>query len=300
MTTHARCPLDDGHAVFLFQKDRYSLYLCDTCGLQFVWPLPEPDVIREVYGEGYRPEACETAYLAEGRSYAQTRREKFLRVLPDRCETKSNTLLDIGCGLGFFLEAVRGDFKQVRGIEISEPQRLFAQRHLGLEVLEGEAASIPLPDESEDIITLLDVLEHLPDPRACLREVRRVLAPEGLVALVTPNPESLTARILKQRWVYYSPPEHLHLFPPRSLLRLLEGEGFRVLTVRTDSLLLNHILEIWRKPEAREHAMRHSTAQTSRAIRGSRLLKAGKDATNALLAHWHVGDKLRVLARKRL
>ena len=84
------------------------------------------------------------------------------------------------------------------------------------------------------------------------------------------------------------------------LVRFLEREGFEVLTVRTNSLLLHHLLEVWRNPEPERDAMYRSAGRLRQAVRRSRLLKLMRDATNALLAHWHVGDTLRVTARKQV
>ncbi|MDA2916157.1 class I SAM-dependent methyltransferase [Nitrospinae bacterium AH_259_B05_G02_I21] len=299
MTKPIYCPIDNESATFLFRKWSFSHYRCDTCGLRFVWPLPEPEIIRSVYGEGYRPDPHKPDYQAEGRAYAQTSRENLLIDLPNGFATSGLRLLDVGCGFGFFLEAVRQDFRHVCGVEISEPQRVLALETLGLKVPKGDATSIPFGDESVDVVTILDVLEHLPNPRAGLQEAKRVLTPGGLLVIATPNPESMTARILGQRWIYYTPPEHLHLFPPRSLVSFVEKEGFEVLRVRTESLLLHHLLEAWRGPKTERAAIRRSDARISRAIRRRRLLKAVKDTINAVLAHWHVGDKLRIIAQKR-
>ncbi len=179
--------------------------------------------------------------------------------------------------------------------------RTFAQEHFGLDVLEGEAAAIPLADESEDVIILWHVLEHLLDPRAGLRELRRVLTARGRLVISTPNPESITARLLGKRWTMYIPPSHLNLFPPRSLVRLLESEGFEVLTLRTYYLLLFHVLQVWRRPQTQQRARSRSSqsARLQRAIMQNRLLKAAMVATNGLLASWHIGDVVRVTARKR-
>ncbi len=177
--------------------------------------------------------------------------------------------------------------------------RTFAQERFGLDVLEGEAAAIPLADESEDVIILWQVLEHLPDPRAGLRELRRILTARGRLVISTPNPESITARLLGKRWTMYIPPRHLNLFPPRSLVRLLESEGFEVLTLRTYYLLLFHGLQVWRRPQTQRRAMLRQSGRIQRAIERNRLLKAAMVATNGLLASWHIGDIVRVTARKR-
>ena len=282
MTKLVSCPLDNGEAALLFTKRGYPHYFCHSCGLYFFWPLPETEAILSVYGEGYRPDPHDPNYQEEGRAYAQTLRKNFYIDLPKGFVTRERTLLDIGCGFGFFLDAVRKDFKRVCGVEISEPLRAFAQKDLGLDILEGHASSIPLGDGSLDVVTVLDVLEHLPVPQACLQEICRVLKPGGILIVATPNTASLTARLLGQRWIYFTPPEHLHLFCPRTLVGFLNREGFEVLKVRTDSLLIHHILVARREREENERAaMWLSTAKISRAIRRRRLLKAVKDATNA-------------------
>ena len=71
-------------------------------------------------------------------------------------------------------------------------------------MVDGEASVIPLGDECEDVVVLWHVLEHLLDPPTSLREVHRVLKPGGLLFIATPNPESLTARLIGQRWIHYA------------------------------------------------------------------------------------------------
>ncbi len=97
----------------------------------------------------------------------------------------------------------------------------------------------------------------------------------------------------------YDPPSLLNLFPPRSLVRLLESEGFEVITLRTYYLLLFHVLQVWRRPQTEERARVRQSARLQRAIMQNRLLKAAMVATNGLLASWHIGGVVRVTARKR-
>lgn len=299
LTEPVCCPLDSGTAALLFEKDGHFHYRCDTCGLQFIWPRPDQETLLALFGDRWFQLFEDTKGDRQVR--ARGHREDLLRDLLDVSQTHDRTLLDVGCGMGDFLEAVRGDFRLVRGLEICKPMRTFAQERLGLDVLEGEAEAIPLADESEDVIILWHVLEYLLDPRASLRELRRVLAARGRLVISTWNPESITARLLGKRWAMYDPTSHLNLFPPRSLVRLLESKGFEVLTLRTYYLLLFHVLQVWRGRRPGDQAVIRSrqSARLQQAIEQNRLLKAAMVATNGLLASWHIGGVVRVTARKR-
>ncbi len=92
-----------------------STYRCDTCGPQFIWPQPDPEAVLARFGEGWFQRYKDlTMGVREVR--AQWQREDLLRDLLDVSPTHDHTLLDVGCGMGHFLEAARGDFRRVRGI----------------------------------------------------------------------------------------------------------------------------------------------------------------------------------------
>ena len=117
LTEPVCCPLDSGTTTLLFEKDGHLHYRCDTCGLQFIWPQPDPETVLAWYGEEWfqRIEDDITKGIRQVR--ARWQREDLLRDLLDVSPTHDRTLLDVGCGMGFFLEAVRGDFRLVRGLD---------------------------------------------------------------------------------------------------------------------------------------------------------------------------------------
>ncbi len=101
-------------------------------------------------------------------------------LLPEPDGTKR--VADIGCGWGGLTETLSA-WGSVVGVEPSEAARAEAKRR-GVEVLAGEADALPLEDGSVDIVVSTDVLEHLDDDVAAVREIERVLVPDG-IALVT-------------------------------------------------------------------------------------------------------------------
>jgi SAM-dependent methyltransferase len=108
----------------------------------------------------------------------------------------------------------------------------IARERFGERVQQGELDSAAFPGISFDVVTLIDVLEHVPDPAASLSRVYERLAPGGVLAAVLPNAASLVHRLLGPRWPHYAP-EHLFFWTPRALERQLAAAGFAVHAIRT-------------------------------------------------------------------
>ena len=136
-------------------------------------------------------------------------------------------LLDVGCSTGEFIAAAAAAGFQAQGIEPDPATSRLARERTGLPVTTGTLADAALPAESADVATLWHVIEHLDSPRAALEELRRVLAPGGLVAIETPAADSLWFRLLRGRWRQLIP-DHYFFFSRSTLARLLRAAGFDV------------------------------------------------------------------------
>jgi len=148
--------------------------------------------------------------------------------LVERCVPQglpSPQLLDIGCAHGFMLEAAQQRGFQASGIDISPAVSVARQQ--GFNVYDRPLHELGLSANTFDIITLIDVLEHVPDPRRLMQEVCRILKPKGAVLIVTPDIGSWIARIMKDSWPHYKS-EHIFYFNRRSLCMLLRKTGFSV------------------------------------------------------------------------
>ena len=140
---------------------------------------------------------------------------------------KSGRLLEIGCACGFLLVAARERGFSVRGVEMSAWASQYARDTYGLEVHTGTLEAAAIPAESIDVVVMADVIEHLFDPPATMREIRRILAPGGRVLLLTPDVGSVMARLVGPRW-WGLLDDHYFYFSRSTLRRLLEQEGFAV------------------------------------------------------------------------
>lgn len=136
-------------------------------------------------------------------------------------------LLEIGCACGFLLVAARERGFAVRGVEMSAWASRHARETYGLDVHTGTLESAAIPAASLDMVVMADVIEHLHDPPATIREIHRVLAPGGRLLLLTPDVGSLMARLAGPRW-WGLLDDHYFYFSRQTLRRLLEREGFAV------------------------------------------------------------------------
>lgn len=122
-------------------------------------------------------------------------------------------VLDVGCGNGAKLYDFFRRGARVAGIELSDEKIAIARRHMpDGRFFVGYLRDVGLAERSFDIVTLDNVLEHIPDPDAMVREVYEYLKPGGKAVFYVPNGKALTVRWLKHNALNVWPPFHLHLF----------------------------------------------------------------------------------------
>jgi 2-polyprenyl-3-methyl-5-hydroxy-6-metoxy-1,4-benzoquinol methylase len=170
------------------------------------------------------------AYYGPRRSFFEAvtirRRARRVRQLHRRAPGR---LLDVGCGQGGVLRLLQRRGWQVVGTELgARPPGPTPD----LDIRYGPLEAAGLPAGSFDVITLWHVLEHLPDPRATLDQVRHLLAPGGQLLVAVPNFASLQARLTGARWFHLDVPRHLFHFRTRDLAALLEQAGFQIQQTR--------------------------------------------------------------------
>jgi SAM-dependent methyltransferase len=139
-------------------------------------------------------------------------------------------LLELGCAYGFFLQEAKPYF-DVTGIELAEDAAAHARRS-GLDVRSGVADEATLASLGcVDVVVLLDVIEHLPEPHATLRLAVEHLSLGGLIVLTTGDFASLYARFAGRRWRLMTPPQHLWFFTPASMRRLAAALGLELVAL---------------------------------------------------------------------
>lgn len=228
------CPLcGSSDARSHFDDPPYSLKRCGACSLVWVTPRFSAERLEmEVYGHAYwQSESPKTHGYADYRRdeplYLKTFRRR-LGLVQEHAPTPGRAL-DVGCAAGFFLSVLREAGWQVAGVELSPQIASHALARFGIEDLHvGTLDSAPFREQSFDLITLWDVVEHVPDPVALLRRARELLKPNGVLLLETQNVDSRFAKLLGRRWQHYKHQEHLYHFNPATVERLLTKAGLRM------------------------------------------------------------------------
>jgi SAM-dependent methyltransferase len=201
----------------LYAKNGCEILQCGECGLGRARQTgfdPSAYYTADYFSGGHRD-----GYADYRSAEAILRREFSRQVAFIRQFRDGGRLLDVGCAYGFFLEEAKGCY-DVAGIEIAE-EAAAACRARGLAVTTGAADEATLAQLGMmDIIVLLDVIEHLPDPAATLRLCARKLNPGGIIVITTGDFASLYARLAGPHWRLMTPPQHLWFFTPASLQRL--------------------------------------------------------------------------------
>jgi 2-polyprenyl-3-methyl-5-hydroxy-6-metoxy-1,4-benzoquinol methylase len=138
-------------------------------------------------------------------------------------------LLDIGCGLGFFLDyAGRRGYRCV-GIDTSAAATRFAREELHLDAIAADFMDACFsPSEAFDVVTANHVLEHISQPVPFLEKARRLLKPGGILVSASPNFGGLLPRVLTRRWYGLQPSQHVWQFTPESYKALFQKAGFRI------------------------------------------------------------------------
>ncbi|MBI4468949.1 MAG: methyltransferase domain-containing protein [Acidobacteria bacterium] len=142
----------------------------------------------------------------------------------------SGRLLEIGCADGEFLAVAKEAGYEVAGLE-ADPGSCAAGRARGFDVRTGTIAAAGWSAGPFDAVALYHVIEHLDSPRAMLDEIHPLLAPQGLLAIETPNIDTLWFNILGPRWRQLIP-DHYFFFSPRTIALLLRDTGFQPIETR--------------------------------------------------------------------
>jgi SAM-dependent methyltransferase len=140
---------------------------------------------------------------------------------------KDKRLLDVGCAGGAFPVAARAFGFEVAGVEPSQWLSAYARREYGLDVRQGILQPGMFPDHSFDVISLWDVIEHVPDPHSTFTLIRSLLKPDGFLWVNYPDIGSLAARLMGWKWPFWLS-VHLHYYRRPTIARQIEGAGFEI------------------------------------------------------------------------
>jgi 2-polyprenyl-3-methyl-5-hydroxy-6-metoxy-1,4-benzoquinol methylase len=219
---------------YLYDINDFGIYRCNECTLVFVHFYFENanELLLNFYSKEYfnGTKKINNSNIGYNTNYffnkkkeniinAKQRLKKIGQLFPGK-----GKILDVGCAAGFFLKVASDLGWKAAGIEISPEAVEFAQTSLDLNVICGRFETTDFKENSFQVITAWDVIEHVLDPVVFVEKAKKLLVPGGLLVLGTPNIGSLAALIRGKHWPILKPPEHLFYFNPATLTKLLKTQ----------------------------------------------------------------------------
>ena len=231
------CPLcQNGEHRREYDFSPFQVVSCRRCNFRFLQPRPTVEAMLALYSdERYFHDSSSPGY-EDYRGQEQALRLTFRRFLGqlERANATSGELLELGCGLGYFLSEAAAHYTGLTATDYSlgaldEIAPSLADTYL------GGLDAVPLEKQFR-CVAMIQVLEHIYDPVGHLRAVRERLHPDGVAAVVVPNYNSPLRWLLQKRWPSFKVPEHVMYFQEASLRKAFELAGYR----RTTTLPYPH------------------------------------------------------------
>lgn len=232
------CQLCGAHETKLvFEESPFKVLRCADCEFVYVSPRYGEDEIHTLYDEEYwnssSPKTKGYAnYADEAPLYLKTFRKRLRHVR--RFVKPPARVLDVGCAAGYFLRVATEAGYDGYGVEVSAPIANEAIEALGADRIHvGMLDAVPDDERfakgSFDLVTMWDVIEHVPDPRDLLEQARAMLKPGGHLILETQNVDSRFATFLGPKWHHFKHEEHIYHFNPKTVRDVLGQAGFETL-----------------------------------------------------------------------
>ena len=211
-------------------KEKFNLSSCSTCNFLITTPRPDAKNI----GTYYKSQSY-ISHTGSGKGlinsiYLLVRRYTLnWKVNKIKEYQSTGKLLDYGCGTGEFLHKAHEHEFDITGVEPSDDARKKAESIIGKKI---ENHLDNLKGEKFNVITLWHVLEHVPDLKEKLSQLKELLEVNGTIFIAVPNHNSYDALHYKEYWAGYDVPRHLWHFSKENMKALLEEINLKVIEIK--------------------------------------------------------------------
>jgi 2-polyprenyl-3-methyl-5-hydroxy-6-metoxy-1,4-benzoquinol methylase len=215
---------------FSISQEKFQLKNCNSCKFLFTTPVPDQDAIGKYYASDVYISHTDSNKGVIEQLYQLVRKRTLAgkrKLIASLIKREKGCILDYGCGTGAFLNEMKLNGWQTYGIEPDAGARAKAEQ------LIGNAVGLPsellnLTTGTYDVVTMWHVLEHVHDLNGTIKEVKRLLKPEGKLFVAVPNHQSFDAQHYGSFWAAYDVPRHLHHFSPDTMKSLMERHGLKI------------------------------------------------------------------------
>ena len=283
MNQHSSCLICNSTALNPL-KDYQSTHLCKckSCGFVFAQAIPTMAELEKHY-EGY-----------SRNDYLSPVTIKRYNELLDYFEQfrKTGKLIDVGCGIGYFLEEAKKRGWEVYGTEYTD-EAIEICEGKGINMKKGVLNPNDYEPESFDIITSFEVIEHINNPQEEIQNFNQILRKGGLVYITTPNWNALLRYRLKAAYNVIVYPEHLSYYTPRTIKKLFKSRGFKSLKVLTTGISITRLKTSKGTSDQAYISETSDDEKLRNKIEGNKLLQLAKSTVNKSLTLLGVGGSLK-------
>lgn len=238
--THQQCPVCNHRELkphlecedHLVSHQKFAVVVCPECGMGMTQGVPAPEHIGAYYKSENYISHSDTKKGLVNTLYHQVRAlmlQRKQKLVERQTNGTRGTILDIGCGTGYFLGHMKKKGWNVYGTEPDADARAIASQLLGEEVWDSPGL-FDLSADTCDVITMWHVLEHVYELAEYLQKIHSILKTGGSLIVAVPNYTSHDAGVYQEKWAAYDVPRHLWHFSPRAIVRLIQPYGFELET----------------------------------------------------------------------
>jgi 2-polyprenyl-3-methyl-5-hydroxy-6-metoxy-1,4-benzoquinol methylase len=284
MTRCPTCSSSEIKELTQYQED--FLVQCKNCTFVFSWKIPSVEELTQHYNKYNR-----------NRYYSPITIKRYHTLL-DQFETyrKTNNIVDIGCGGGVFLIEAKKRGWNVYGTEYT-PEGIEFCAQKGIRMHQGlNLANYEKPENFFDVITSLEVIEHMPYAKEEVANYYQLLRPGGIVYITTPNFNSISRSLAKDKWNILEYPEHLSYYTKKTLTYLFKSVGFRRVNFATTGISFDRLRRNvgsinFSNDKKNDEQLRMITEEKP-------FFRLAKEITNSLLTLTSKGDTLKATFMK--
>ncbi len=238
----------------LFKVNHYNLHTCSNCGFKFVNPLPTIEEIEIFYNKTRvvenLSETIKNSIISFDTIKNNPKKDWFDLVLnksKNILKKEKLSILELGSGYGFFIHYCNNQGHKAIGTEVTKDYALATSASINgsIHYISSNDYDSVICNSEADLIYLEHVFEHVLDPQTILSKITTKLSPNGILFMSVPNSDSLLARVLKKKWPWMTPPDHLYYYNDKSLRMLLESNNYEIIETFSNDYYFRSINQLY-------------------------------------------------------
>jgi 2-polyprenyl-3-methyl-5-hydroxy-6-metoxy-1,4-benzoquinol methylase len=271
--------------VTLFKKD--YLVKCVNCGFVFCNRIPTREELIEEYSKYGRNDYLSPITILR------------YNELLDNIEKyrKTNRLIDVGCGIGYFLEIAKQRGWEVFGTEYTD-NAVEICRKKGINMQQGVLDSMNYETGYFDVITSFEVMEHINNPNSEVENFSKILRQGGLLYITTPNFNGFSRHIAKADWNIVHYPEHLSYYTPKTISYLMKLHGFKTKKILTTGISITRIKTSMKLSDQKYISPTSDDEQIRNMFEKNNFMGFIKKSINGVLSTIGKGDSMKAFFEK--